>query len=69
MVTKVLFVASSGVHLEEISQLKRIAGEFDNALVTEKWIRGKKFRKQAVLCSADKSQGAVVSSQIYRAVF
>lgn len=36
MVTKVLFVASSGVHLEEISQLKRIAGEFDNALVTEK---------------------------------
>ena len=36
MVTKVLFVASSGGHLEEISQLKRIAGEFDNALVTEK---------------------------------
>ena len=35
MATKVLFVASSGGHLEEISQLKRIAREFDNALVTE----------------------------------
>ena len=32
---KILFVASSGGHLEEISQLKRIAGEYDNALVTE----------------------------------
>ncbi len=32
---KVLFVASSGGHLEEISQLKRIAQEYDNALVTE----------------------------------
>lgn len=36
MVKKVLFVASSGGHLEEISRLKRIAGEYDNALVTEK---------------------------------
>ena len=36
MAAKVLFVASSGGHLEEISQLKRIAGEYDNALVTEK---------------------------------
>lgn len=35
MALKVLFVASSGGHLEEISQLKRIAREFDNALVTE----------------------------------
>lgn len=35
MAMKVLFVASSGGHLEEISQLKRIAGEYDNALVTE----------------------------------
>lgn len=35
MEMKVLFVASSGGHLEEISQLKRIAGEYDNALVTE----------------------------------
>lgn len=32
---KILFVASSGGHLEEISQLKRIAQEYDNALVTE----------------------------------
>ena len=36
MEMKVLFVASSGGHLEEISQLKRIAKEYDNALVTEK---------------------------------
>lgn len=36
MAKKVLFVASSGGHLEEISRLKRIAGEYDNALVTEK---------------------------------
>lgn len=33
---KILFVASSGGHLEEISQLKRIAAKYDNALVTEK---------------------------------
>lgn len=36
MEMKVLFVASSGGHLEEISQLKRIAKEYENALVTEK---------------------------------
>ena len=35
MAMKVLFVASSGGHLEDISQLKRLAGEYDNALVTE----------------------------------
>ena len=35
MAMKILFVASSGGHLEEISQLKRIAQEYDNALVTE----------------------------------
>lgn len=35
MEMKVLFVASSGGHLEEISQLKRIAKEYENALVTE----------------------------------
>lgn len=35
MAMKVLFVASSGGHLEEISQLKRIAEAYDNALVTE----------------------------------
>lgn len=36
MEMKALFVASSGGHLEEISQLKRIAKEYDNALVTER---------------------------------
>lgn len=36
MVKKIAFVASSGGHLEEISQLKRIAKECDNFLVTEK---------------------------------
>lgn len=36
MAMKVLFVASSGGHLEEISQLKKVAGEYENALVTEK---------------------------------
>lgn len=35
MANKILFVASSGGHLEEISQLKKIAGKYDNALVTE----------------------------------
>ena len=35
MAEKILFVASSGGHLEEISQLKRIAGQYENALVTE----------------------------------
>lgn len=35
MISKIAFVASSGGHLEEISQLKKIAGEYDNFLVTE----------------------------------
>lgn len=35
MVSNILFVASSGGHLEEISQLKKVAGLCDNALVTE----------------------------------
>lgn len=35
MVSKIAFVASSGGHLEEISQLKKIATEYDNFLVTE----------------------------------
>lgn len=36
MIKKIMFVASSGGHLEEISQLKKIAGLYDNSLVTEK---------------------------------
>lgn len=36
MIQKIMFVASSGGHLEEISQLKRIAKQYDNSLVTEK---------------------------------
>lgn len=35
MVSNIMFVASSGGHLEEISQLKRLAAEYDNSLVTE----------------------------------
>ena len=36
MVSKIAFIASSGGHLEEISQLKKVAKECDNFLVTEK---------------------------------
>lgn len=36
MVSRIMFVASSGGHLEEISQLKKISEKYDNALVTEK---------------------------------
>lgn len=36
MISKIMFIASSGGHLEEISQLKKIAARFDNSLVTEK---------------------------------
>ena len=36
MISRIMFVASSGGHLEEISQLKKIANKFDNSLVTEK---------------------------------
>lgn len=35
MISKIAFIASSGGHLEEISQLKKIAGEYDNFLITE----------------------------------